>query len=124
MNEPFKIEVFLPHQTTTAVVLTGFGVRVSATRSSVKAAVEDALREWTQRVTEPLIRAARSARAVAAKGTTFPRVPVAPPLPAPEEEAPAGPLPDGGPLFTGFAGGPTSTAGGGPFPTHGTSSEP
>ena len=39
MNEkPFTLQVFLPHKTTTGVVLEGFGVRVSATRSSVRAA--------------------------------------------------------------------------------------
>lgn len=92
-EKPFTLQVFLPHKTTTGVVLEGFGVRVSATRSSVRAAVEDALKEWHQRVLDPLTKAARTTRAKLAQETTFP----GPRTEGSAEEVPPGPLPDQAP---------------------------
>lgn len=107
-EKPFTLQVFLPHKTTTGVVLEGFGVRVSATRSSVRAAVEDALKEWHQRVLDPLTKAARTTRAKLAQETMFP----GPPAAVEPEEAPAGPLPDAassGFLFPHVSSGPRIT---------------
>ncbi len=92
-EKPFTLQVFLPHKTTTGVVLEGFGVRVSATRSSVRAAVEDALKEWHQRVLDPLTKAARTTRAKLAQETMFP----GPRTAESAEEVPPGPLPDQAP---------------------------
>ncbi len=98
------MRVTAPTKTTTRIVLGAFDVRVERTAGSVQRALEEALTEFAARLRPVLLREARDARK-----REEPVVPIAPSPAAEEaahEEAPAGPLPEHGPLFHEVGGGP------------------
>lgn len=99
------MRVTAPTKTTTRIVLGAFDVRVERTAGSVQRALEEALTEFAARLRPVLLREARDVRK--REKPLGPRTPLEK-LDVPEapEEAPAGPLPEHGPLFHEVGGGP------------------
>lgn len=89
------MKVTAPTKTTTRIVLGAFDVRVERTAGSVQRALEESLTEFAAKLRPVLLKEARDAR----KGEEPPAPVVASEAPAALEEAPAGPLPEHGPLF-------------------------
>ncbi len=103
------MKVSAPTKTTTRIVLEAVGVRVERTAGSVQRALEEALGDFAHQIRPALLREAREARK--SEEPLGPRVELDKPIvPRPQEEllepAPAGPLPEHGPLFQATDGGP------------------